>query len=118
MQIFKNYGGLEMDTLVITIRNSCCDGLWPKEEKSVKSPKPDNVWLQSITTLKPKKYAEYVNKLFEKQKKEPQTIIICADVPLELTLKIAYATGIHKDPWIYFMDQNGRLTQIYDSALH
>ncbi len=57
-------------------------------------------------------------KLFEKQKKEPQKIIVCADVPPELTLKIAYATGIHKDPWIYFMDQNGRLTQIYASALH
>ena len=26
-----------MNTLVITIRNNCCDGLSPKEEKSVKT---------------------------------------------------------------------------------
>ncbi len=107
-----------MDALVITSRDACCDVLLPKEAKSLKASKPDNIWLQSVAAIRPAAHEEFVKTLFEKQKTETRKIVISVDVPPELALKIAYATGVRKDPWIYFVDHNGKLTQIYASILH
>lgn len=109
-----------MEALVIINQGLDQLNLTQGEKKTIRSQNPlmDSLCITSVNTLKQKEYIAYVKELFNKQKKQPKMIIIRTDVPHELALKIAYATGVQKDPWIYLMTKNGRLVQIYSSELH
>ncbi len=97
--------------LVITGRTTCCESLTPKEssalEQAIQNSDP---WLQSVASLAPEEYGEYVTRILEKHVSDP--IVICVDVQPALALKIAFMAGTKNHQGTYFMNQDGTLAKI------